>query len=191
MDAAPVDVRDALDLPREMRDRRAREDLRRAGDPAEPRRQVERAAAITTLDGHRLPRVQPDPDREGQRRIRDGLVDEPPLELDRRADRLPRRVEDRERLVAAELDDGAAAGLDAFRARPSANLPASAAAASSPCSCVKTVYPRTSAIRNVRMWASSAARPLATSLIDHGRLWPTPQDPFLGTAMGSRMSGRA
>ena len=34
-----------------------------------------------------------------------------------------------------------------------ANLPASSAAASSPCSCVKTVYPRTSAIRNVRMWA--------------------------------------
>ena len=121
-----------------MRDRRAREDLGGTGDPAQPRREVERAAAVAALDGTASPASSPIPTGERKRRVGDGLVDEPPLELDRRPDRLPGRVEDRERLVPAELDDGPAARLDAPRAT-AANLPASRAAASSPRSWVKTV----------------------------------------------------
>ena len=96
VDGSPVDVGDAVHLPREVRDRRAGEDLGGSGDAAQPRREVERAAAVAVVDGDGLSRVQPDPDRERERRVRDGLVDEPPLELDRRPDRLSSGVEDRE-----------------------------------------------------------------------------------------------
>ncbi len=137
-DRSPVDVGDALDLPREVRDRRAREDLGRCGDAAETRREVERAAAVAVVDGDGLPGVEPDPDRERERRIRNRLVDEPPLELDRRADRLSSGVEDGEGLVAAELQVRSAPGLEDL-AGTAANLLASSAAASSPRSCVKTV----------------------------------------------------
>ena len=121
LDGASIDVGDTVHLPREMRDGRAREDLGGSGDAAQPRREVERPAAIAALDGDGLAGVQPDPDRERERRLRDGLVDEPALELDRRSDRLPGRVEDHERLVTAELHDGPAAGLDAL-ARDSGEL---------------------------------------------------------------------
>ncbi len=82
------------------------------GDPAESRRQVERPAPVAVVDGDGLSRVQPDPDRERERRVRDGLVDEPPLELDRRPDRLSSGVEDRHDLVPAELQIGPASGLE-------------------------------------------------------------------------------
>ena len=95
-----------------MRHGRAGEDLRGAGDAAQPRREVERPAAVAALDGHRLAGVQADPDRERKCRVRDGLVDEPSLELDRGADRLASRIEDREGFVSAQLDDGSASGLD-------------------------------------------------------------------------------
>ena len=111
-DRSAVDVGDALDLPREVRDRRAGEELGRRGDPAESSSQVERPAPVAVVDGHRLPRVQADPDRERQRRIRHGLVDEAPLQLDRRPDRLSSGVEHGHDLVAAELQVGPAPRLE-------------------------------------------------------------------------------
>ncbi len=118
MHGSPIDVRDAVDLPSEVRDRRAREDLRRAGDAAEPSGEVERPASVAAIDGHGLPGVQPDADREGERGVRDRFVDEPALELDRSPDRLPDRVEDHERFVPAELDHHAASSLDALPRHP-------------------------------------------------------------------------
>ena len=111
-DRSAVDVGDALDLPREVRDRRAGEDLGRRGDPAESSGEVEGPAPVPVVDGHRLARVQADPHRERQRRIRHGLVDEAPLQLDRRPDRLSSGVEHRHDLVAAELQTGPAACLE-------------------------------------------------------------------------------
>ena len=107
-DRAPVDVRHTLDLPGQVDDLPAREDLCRARDRAEPGGQVQHAASEAAVDRHGFPGVQADPDRERQRRIRDGLVDEPALEIDRCTDRLAGRVEYHEGLVAAELDDGSA-----------------------------------------------------------------------------------
>jgi hypothetical protein len=94
----------------------AREDLRRPRDRAQPRREVQRAAAEPVTDRDGFTGVEPDPDGERPRRIGDRLVHEPALKLDRRADRLPGRAEDGERLVTAELDELALPGLDA-RAR--------------------------------------------------------------------------
>jgi hypothetical protein len=95
-----------------VRDRRAGEDLRGRGDPAEACREVERASPVAALHRHGLAGVEPDADREGEGGIRDRRVHEAPLELDRRADRLPGRVEDGEGFVAPELDDGSASSLD-------------------------------------------------------------------------------
>ena len=66
LNRSSIDVGDTLDLPGEMRDRRAGEDLRRAGDPAEPRREVQRPTPVPTLDGHGLARVEPDPTARGR-----------------------------------------------------------------------------------------------------------------------------
>ena len=70
---------------------------------------------------------------------RAGLVGEGVLELDGTAQRLARRVEDREGLVAAELDELAAPGLDRLRWATSAKVAARRDAASSPCWAVKRV----------------------------------------------------
>jgi hypothetical protein len=95
-----------------VRDRGAREDLRRPRDRAQPGREVQRAAAVAVVHGHRLTGVQPDPDRQRQGRVGDGRVDEPPLQLDRGPDRLPGRIEHHEGLVAAELHDRSVARPD-------------------------------------------------------------------------------
>ena len=93
-----------------------------SGDGTEACREVQRSAAIPVVHGHRLAGIQPDPDGERQGRVRDGRVDEPPLQLDRRADRLPGRVEHREGLVAAELHHRAVVRLDRI-ARDRGELP--------------------------------------------------------------------
>ncbi len=172
-DGSSIHVGDALDLPREMRHRRAREDLRGGGDPAQPRGEVQRAAAVATLDGHGLARVEPDPDRQWKRRIRDGLVHEPPLELDRRADRLPGRIEDRQCLVAAELDDRPAAALDRFtrdrrelsRERRGGLVAVLLREDRVPANIGDQERPDVGIVRPVRSLLAA----------DHGGLWPTPQ----------------
>jgi hypothetical protein len=114
VDGPSVHVGHAVDLPREVRDRGTREDLGRTGDPAQARGEVQCAAAVAAVDRDCLAGVQADADGEGQRRLGDGLIDEPLLELNRRSDRLAGGIEDGQDLVAAQLDDGAAAGLDAL-----------------------------------------------------------------------------
>jgi len=109
---SPLDVVEPVDLAREVRDARAHEHLARARERAEACREVESAAAIATVDAHRLPRVEADPDRERQARIRDRLLDESLLQVGCSPQRLACRVEHGERLVAAELDEGAASRLD-------------------------------------------------------------------------------
>ena len=109
---SPLDVVEPLDLAREVRDLRAHEHLARAGEGAEAGREVESASAIAAVDAHRLPRVEADPDREGQAWIRDRLADESLLQVGCGAQRLACRVEHGERLVAAQLDEGAAGRLD-------------------------------------------------------------------------------
>ena len=56
------------------------------------------------------------PDAERQGGIRGGLVRERGLQLDGGAERLAGRVEDGQRLVAAQLDELAVPGLDALGA---------------------------------------------------------------------------
>ena len=81
---------------------------------AETGGEVERAAAVATVNRHRLAGIEADADVQRQYRIEGDLVRERQLELDRRTERVARRGEDRERLVAAKLDDLAAVRLDAF-----------------------------------------------------------------------------
>jgi hypothetical protein len=100
----PSDVRDALAHPH----------LAGARLRAEARSQVERAAAIAAVDGHRLAGIEPDADAERQRRIERSLVGERQLELHGRAQRVPGRLEDSKRLVAAELDHLAAMRFDSL-----------------------------------------------------------------------------
>jgi hypothetical protein len=69
---------------------------------------------VAAVDGDRLAGVQADAHSKRQRRIDPGLVGECQLELYRRAQRFPRRLEGGERLVAAELDHAAAMRFDAF-----------------------------------------------------------------------------
>ena len=97
-----------------MRDLTRGEHLAGSRLAAESRREVQRAASVPGLDGHGLAGVQADPDRQEQVGIGDRLGNEALLEVERGADRLARRSEDRKRLVAAELDQRSAAMLDAF-----------------------------------------------------------------------------
>src|SRR5436190_3871441 len=109
---APLDVLQALDLPCEMRHTRAHEHFARAGERAEPGREIERSAAVAAVDRHRFASVEPDPDSEGQARIGDRLRNEALLQRRRRAQRLPRRIKYGQRLVAAQLDERTAVRLD-------------------------------------------------------------------------------
>jgi hypothetical protein len=102
------------DCPSEVRDALAHPDLSGARLCAKAGGQVERAAAVAAVDGDRLAGVQADAHSKRQRRIDPGLVGECQLELYRRAQRFPRRLEGGERLVAAELDHAAAMSFDAF-----------------------------------------------------------------------------
>jgi len=113
-EVAPVLEPDPLDPPGEVGDLLAGQDLARSGLAAQPRGQIERPAPIAALHGNGLSGVESDPHHEGQRRVGDGLLDEPVLQLHRRPDGLPGGTENRERLVTAKLDDPAAAPLHAF-----------------------------------------------------------------------------
>src|SRR6266511_4114799 len=79
--------------------------------PAWPQR---RAAPVAASHRHRLAGVQPDPHGEREGRVRDGLLDEALLELDRGPDGLPGGVEDGEGLVSPQLDHRSTPGLDAL-----------------------------------------------------------------------------
>ena len=103
---------DALDPAGERDDGLAREDLPWRGARAEPRREVQGAAAVAAFDGNGLAGVEPDPDPERKRRLAVSALAEEPLQVDRRAQGLPRRREDAERLVAAELEELSSVRLD-------------------------------------------------------------------------------
>ncbi len=85
----------------QMNDALARDDLPGARGRAQARREIEGRASISVLDGHGFPGVETDPDLHREGRIDRALVGKDLLELDRGADRVPGRAEDRERLVAA------------------------------------------------------------------------------------------
>ena len=95
---APQSVHDAVGLAGQVGDRLGGQHLAGARQRAQPRRAVERAAAEAVVDGDRLAGVEADPDAARQRG-----GGQPPLELDREAQRLARGVEDQQRLVAAQL----------------------------------------------------------------------------------------
>ena len=80
------------------------------------------------------------------------------MQVRRRPERLPGRVEHRERLVSAQLDERPTDGLD----RLSSELREACREACSrlvAALVVNLVYPRTSAMRNVLIPASTAAIP--------------------------------
>ena len=150
---AAVLVPDAVDPSREVGDLAGGEDLAGSGLAAEPRRQVQRAAPVATLDRDGLAGIQADPDREWQLRLRERLLARSAA-AGRRRRGSPRASRRRRRAPRPLAARGAfRREPPRSRARSSANFAASFAAASSPRSWVKRVYPRTSAIRNVRIWA--------------------------------------
>jgi hypothetical protein len=111
-------VTDPVHLPREVHDLLRREDLAGARLAAQPSGEVQRTAAVAALDTNRFPGVETDPDWQRQRRIVTSLAREPNLQVDGRADRATRGLEDGEGLVAAELDDVTSArGDDLARER--------------------------------------------------------------------------
>ena len=85
--------------------------LARAGLAAQPRGQVERPAPIPALNRDGLAGVQPDADAKGKRRVRDGLIGEPSLEVRCRPESLAGGGEHGQRLVPPQLDDRAPASL--------------------------------------------------------------------------------
>ena len=148
-DRATLDIFDALDLAREVSDLTAREDLSRTGEAAQSSSQVERASSVAAVDRNSLARVEPDSDGKGKvgsatvsstkRTWSPSRLGSPPGPSRRRL--TPHLREARSRSPCVSTVSRAS----------SANLVASRAAASSPCSSVKGVYPRTSAIKKVLM----------------------------------------
>ena len=110
-DRPALDVLDAVQLAREMRQLPAYQDLRRAGEAGKTRSHIACPAPIAAVDADGLAGVEADTDGQGRGRIGDRLADECELQLDPRADRLPGRVEDRQRLVPSELGKRSAAVL--------------------------------------------------------------------------------
>ena len=106
------DLRHAVDAAGEVHDPLASQDFARPRHRAEPGRQVQRTAPISVLDPHGLARVEPDADRERERRIGDRGLHERGLQIDRGLDRLSGRREDGQYLVAAELEPRSTAGLE-------------------------------------------------------------------------------
>ena len=127
----PLAVANAVHGARELEHGLAREHFAGAGERAKPSGEVERTAAVPVRDRNRLAGVESDAD--AARKIRRGNFC---LELHRRTQRLPRGVEDDERLVAAKLDQRVRHVPRPTRRTMSANVEASSAAASSPCSAV-------------------------------------------------------
>ena len=96
------------DVPGQVDNRLAGEDLAGQGDAAQSRRQVQRAAAIAALCGHCLARVQAHTDAKREGRLSVRPFPESALQLDRRPDRLAGGRKDAKRLVATQLEEGAA-----------------------------------------------------------------------------------
>ena len=84
------------------------------GDPAQTRREVERSAPVAALDGTASPASSPIPTASGS--VGSATVSSTKRRWSSTEARIAcrGRVEDRERLVTAELHDGPAAGLDAL-----------------------------------------------------------------------------
>ena len=112
LDRAAIDVGHAVDLPRQVRDFRAREDLAGTGLTAEAGGKVEGTASVAAPDRHGFARVQADPHRQRQRGVGQRLLHEPCLQVERRPDRLPCGGEDRECLVPTQLDHRTSARRD-------------------------------------------------------------------------------
>jgi hypothetical protein len=74
-------------------------------------RRVQGNASVPVLDGHRLARVDADPDREGERGVGLALLGARGLELDRGPHRLRRGLEHGQGLVAPQLDHSAPSRL--------------------------------------------------------------------------------
>ena len=114
---------DAVDPTGEVDDLPAREHLAGAGERAEPRGDVQRAAPVAALDGYGLAGVESDPDREREGWIGDRLLDEPLLQGHGAADRRARRTEDDQGLVTAELEHVTAVSLDHASGSPRRSAP--------------------------------------------------------------------
>ena len=112
--ATAVGVDDPVDAAGHQDDALAGEHLSRAGERAETRREIQRGAAEPVLDRHRFARVDADADSHRQRRIFTRRIRKRALKRDTGLQRLPRRGEHAERLVAAQLDDASTRGFDAL-----------------------------------------------------------------------------
>ncbi len=95
-----------------MREALCQQHLAGRRDRAQAGRQVERAAAEAVTDRYRLAGVEADADPQRQRVVRLHPLDEALLKRDRCADRLARRSEHDQRLVASQLDQPSAQLLD-------------------------------------------------------------------------------
>src|SRR4029453_2736624 len=105
MNPSPIDVADARKPAGEVTGSLGDENLAAVRKGTQPCRHVEGGAAErTVLESDCLARVDTDPDVEGKIRVCVRLARELPLEIHSGSDRLPRRVEHRQRLVAADLD---------------------------------------------------------------------------------------
>src|SRR5712691_368829 len=111
---ATLDELHSLERPGKARHRLAREDLPGDREAAETCGEVQRPAAITALDRHRLTGGQADPDPERERGLILDAASKTELNLDGGSKRLPRRRENAERFVTAELNDFAAGGGHCF-----------------------------------------------------------------------------
>ena len=110
-----VDVLEPAETACQPRGRLADDHLSAVGPAAQTGGNVQRGAAVAAvLEPDCLARVDPDPDLERKLGVRLGLLAEPRLQIDRGADRLAGGREHRESLVAPDLDQRAAVGLDTF-----------------------------------------------------------------------------
>jgi hypothetical protein len=81
-------------------DRFTGEDLAGTSQGTETGCEIERSAAVATLDGNRLARIQADADGKGHIRVLQRMLGVAHLEINRGTERLTGRVESGQRLVA-------------------------------------------------------------------------------------------
>jgi hypothetical protein len=112
--APTIHIPDPFDLSRQMDGAAARQDLARSGVPAEARCKVQRRTPISALEWNGLAGVQADANRERVFDVGRRFINESLLQIRRGDDGLPRRGEDAQRLVAAELDDRATSRFENF-----------------------------------------------------------------------------
>jgi hypothetical protein len=94
-----------------MHDALTGEDLAGGRLAAQPRREVQGSASVTLLHRNRFARIQPDPHRKRTIWTPPRFFQEARLKIDGRTDRLTRGAEDREGLVAPNLDHGSTPGF--------------------------------------------------------------------------------